>query len=309
MINILVFGFGGIGSRHVQSLLNLKNIKIYVVEKSLENFKTNLNNLRLNNVQIAKLHHYESIKKISTTTFDIVIHATNADVRLSTIKELIFHLKFQHIIIEKICFQNEEQFSEASNLFKLNNIKTYVHLPMRYYSSTKFLLELPFDTKEISNVVIQGSNLGILCNSIHYLDFLSFIGFAQISNSEITDFVKTEAKLVESKRGGNYYEAEGKVRINFKNFYLEFIDLPDKGFKIDLSRSISISNDGIFQNGNILYPEFRKFTSELTETIVQNIIHGMSKLPSLDETFIYHKMIFNLYRTISSQNPQNIPVT
>lgn len=308
-MKILVFGFGGIGSRHVQSLVNLTGIKIYIVEKSLKNFNTNLDNLKLNKIQIAKLHHFDSVNKIPQTTFDIVIHATNADVRLSTIKELISHLKFEHIIIEKICFQNEEQFREASYLLKLNNVKTYVHLPMRYYSSTKFLLQHSIYTKEVPQVIIKGSNLGILCNSIHYLDFLNFLGFAIVKNTQITDFSNTEAKLIESKRGGDYYELEGKVQMNYKNFSVVFIDLPDEIFKIDLNDTLSISNDGIIQNGKVIYAEFRKFTSELTETIVKDIINDRSKLPNLDETFIYHKTIFNLYRTISGQKPQNIPVT
>ena len=138
---------------------------------------------------------------------------------------------------------------------------------------------------------------------------MNFLGFAIVKNTQIIDFSNTEAKLIESKRGGDYYELEGKVQMNYKNFSVVFIDLPDEIFKIDLNGTLSISNDGIVQNGKVIYAEFRKFTSELTETIVQDIINDRSRLPNLEETFIYHKTIFNLYRTISGQKPQNIPVT
>lgn len=309
MIKILVFGFGGIGSRHVQSLVNVNNIEISIVERNYENYKTNLKNLRLSKSQLFKLKYHESLKKLSLKTYDIVIHATNADVRLRTIKELISSIKFEHIIIEKICFQNEEQFSEACDLLDLKKIKSYVHLPMRYYPSTNFLLEHNFEIENIKHIVVQGANLGILCNAIHYLDYINFLGFSENLTTKTTVFETNEARLVESKRGGKFYEAVGKIRIIFNKSSIELIDIPEKTFAINISSSISISNDGIYQNKKNIYPEFRKFTSELTQIIVQDILDGKCKLPSLNQTFKNHKIIFDIYRKLKDSNSKTCMIT
>ena len=306
MIKILVFGFGGIGSRHVQSLVKLKNIEISIVERSDKNYKTNLKSLGLSKSQLCKLKYYESITELPLNTYDIVIHATNADVRLRTIKELISGIKFEHIIIEKICFQNEEQFSEACDLLDRFKIKSYVHLPMRYYPSTNFLLEYNFEIENIKHIIVQGANLGILCNAIHYLDFL---GFSENLTTKTTVFETNEARLVESKRGRKFYEAVGKIRINFNNSSIEFIDLPEKEFTINLGPSIIIDNDGIYQNKKNIYPEFRKFTSELTQIIVQDILDGKCKLPSLNQTFKNHKLIFDIYRKLKDSNSKTCMIT
>lgn len=308
-MKILVFGFGGIGLRHVQSLIKEDGMEIIIIEKNDRVIEKNFKTLSNENYNLEKIQFYNELRKIKGIEIDVVIHATNADVRLDTFKQIIELVSIRYILLEKVCFQSENQIKEALVLLNNKQIEAFVHLPMRYYLSLKFLQNQKKYFEGSTELTIQGGNWGILCNLIHYLDFFQLLGFQDL-NSELKD-INYNAKLVNSKRGEKYQEIFGDLELIWKNIRIKLHDHERycSKFEIKLSNQVIIKNEGIFNEEKLIYDGFRQFTSELTYLIIKDIINQKSKLPTLTETIYLHRIVFDLYRTISGKNEHICPIT
>ena len=205
--NIGIIGVGQLGSRHLQGAKTAQlNLKIDVVDSSLDSLekaKQYYNEIPENKFS-KEVHYLNSIQEMNDD-LDLVIIATSAAVRLSVIKELVTTKKVKNIILEKVLFQTEEEYYEAQNIFQKYNINVWVNCPRRMF---------PF-YDEIKNIIAQdtvifnvsGSDWGLACNSIHFIDCFSFI----TNQKEIT--INTNAldkTFFESKRK-SYYEFTGTL--------------------------------------------------------------------------------------------------
>ena len=73
-MNILVVGYGSIGKRHIQNLLNFKNVNIFVLTKrSQDNF------LKQNKIQV-----FNSLKNALYENIDVAIIANTTDRHVKT---------------------------------------------------------------------------------------------------------------------------------------------------------------------------------------------------------------------------------
>ena len=93
----------------------------------------------------------------------------------------------KYLILEKVVFQSIQDFEDIIELLKINQIKAWVNCPRRMY---KFYQEVQ---KQIGNgeqiiYTIRGGNWEMGCNSIHFIDLISFI-------SGETDFSITSSDL------------------------------------------------------------------------------------------------------------------
>ena len=200
MYNLVIIGVGKLGIRHLQaSLLCKVPIKLHIIDvsnDSIKNAKEMIESLK--NKELEDYVFSNKIKDLPDT-IDLVIVATSANVRAPIIKNLIAQKKVCYMVLEKVLFQRVEDYYEIGKLLEHHNVKTWVNCPRRMMIGYKRIQEI-FNQERLQNVVIQGGNWGLGCNSIHMIDLISyFIGSKKglVCNGELLD--KT---IIESKRSG-----------------------------------------------------------------------------------------------------------
>ena len=96
-MNILISGFGNIGCRHAQSLLNSKHdFNIFVIEPSDESFKSNFEMINASNNDITRV---PSINELESD-IDLAICATSSKHRYMIMNELIDY-GIKYFLVEK----------------------------------------------------------------------------------------------------------------------------------------------------------------------------------------------------------------
>lgn len=205
MFNNLIIGAGNLGSRHLQGLLKAEiEQNVFVVEPSEKNAE--IAKQRADQiVKDQKIAFFKTIDELPTN-IDLGIIATNSDVRLQIIQELVKHANIKNIVLEKVLFQSIEELNEAKKIFDKNQINVWVNCPRRMQKFYQSLKEIITPNQNIS-ISFIGSNWGLACNSIHFLDLFSF--FTESIDFEISTF-GLEKNIYESKRKG-FIEFFGSV--------------------------------------------------------------------------------------------------
>ena len=311
MKEILIVGFGGIGSRHCESLISNPDYNISIIDPDENSFKLNSKIIDLIGKNTA-VHYFKDLGDFDKKRIDLIIHATTANVRLDSLKNILSKIECNNYLLEKIVFQNSSSFREYENSTLAKKINSYVHLPMRYYRSTKLVREIiKKNDLLVQSIEIKGSRWGILCNLIHYLDYFKHIFGVK------PDFLlesNNNTEIVNSKRSNIFKEISGELSlINSQNVRLHLIDRVNENFELNFicnnDNLITIKDTGVHFNNKFIQNGFRQFTSELTLQIVDDIFNSKSSLPFVNETLKYHEVVFDLYRNISMENPKVIPVT
>ncbi len=308
--NIIIIGVGGIGSRHLESLLKIKRkLRVIVCDQSTNQLKKTKEKITIIN---KRKHCVELHNKIESFqfSFDLAIVATSADVRKEVINKLILKNEIRNLIIEKIAFNKLTEYRFILNQIRKKNIKAYVNFPRREMDSYKDLKQKIIKLKRfaISNI---GYNWGLASNSLHMLDLLSYFSNERIFvlNSSLSN------KIFKSSRN-RFIEFKGILRFVTKNhnlLLLEDIDikLNDKkllgGIKIETENTDFIIYEDkqqlleIIKNKNNLTIKKHRFKilpqSDLTKRIVENIfLKKKINLPTLEESYQDHKIFINIFK-------------
>ena len=117
MKNLVIIGAGQIGSRHLQGLAKINDdLNITVIDPSSESLETAKERYfqvdRLNN--FCEVNFRKDIPKFQK--LDIAIIATSSKLRKKVIKDLLVNSEPNYFIIEKVAFQNLEDFEEIKNI-------------------------------------------------------------------------------------------------------------------------------------------------------------------------------------------------
>ncbi len=126
---------------------------------------------------------------------DLVIVATNSDVRYKIIKEITNHAKGRFWILEKILFQDPIEYEMAKELFASNRENVWVNLAQRCWPLLE-RIRCEFSNDPDLGIEICGSQWGLATNAIHNADLARAIWHG--------DFVDTAAidSVTDSKRAG-----------------------------------------------------------------------------------------------------------
>jgi len=212
--NVWVVGAGGIGSRHLQALKNVRfPLSIIVVDPSQQSLHVAKERYDSTSKGSSdhKIEYRNKISKTKKDNIDIAIVATCSDIRATVIKELLRYHDLKYLILEKILFNNKGDYSEIDKIINKKGIKTWVNCPMRMMPAYQKIEEY-FKNKRITYVV-TGSKYGLVTNAIHYLDHAAYL-------SGTTEFEINTAGLdpkpIPSKRKG-FLELNGALTANFNN--------------------------------------------------------------------------------------------
>ena len=320
----LIVGAGQLGSRHLQGLLNYKlhHQRLFV----LDPFQKSLDIAKIRASEIESSHEirYTLNWDELPEEFDLVIVATNADVREDVVIRLLQSCKVKFLILEKVLFQNLNSYNRIARLLEKKNVKTWVNHPRRMYKSYRELKK-QLAVGQTKNYQITGGSWGLGCNALHFIDLFAFLSESQVKT---IDAEWVDSTILESKRKG-FIEFTGSIKGELNN---------SSTFQISsLKGEISAGTITIFENDkryiiqesgtpqiitmkqeNQFKPEFSTFTLEfqsgLTTIFADKIFNfGYCDLPTYNEAMQIHKIfitaLLKKYNSITGLNSKSLPIT
>ena len=237
MKTIAIIGAGQLGSRHLQGIAQCRfDISIEIVEPF--KFSRNIAEERYHqidsNVYVKSIAFFENIGALSSS-LDLVIVATGADVRSKVIMELLSSRNVENLVLEKVLFQTLSEYDEVERLLAETSTHCWVNHPRRMFPFYKNLKDELKDAKQVSYSV-QGGDWGLGCNGLHFIDHLAYL-------------VDSENLSVESQFLDNtLYDSKRKGFIEFAGLLVGSID--DHTFSLHANHSggamlFSIATDTI----------------------------------------------------------------
>lgn len=326
MKKIAVIGAGQLGSRHLQALAKLDiESKIFVVDPSDESLfiaKSRFDEIGSANKHLFQLCFLNDISKLDQE-LDIVVIATNSDVRLRALESIMANRKVSYLILEKVLFQKLSDYETASELLESNGTKAWVNCSRRMWGFYERLHE-SLKNERVLSFNVYGIDWGLASNAIHMIDLFSYLsGLEDYS----IDKVQIQADLFESKRKG-FIEFNGNISGNFgKNLPFSISSLGEG--KLPLTVEIITENGKhVVSEGlqKYLYSSFENkweiiefdfaipYQSQLTNIAVKNIIEtSESKLPSFELSMKLHlPFIKSLLKSMSEKEKKEFiecPIT
>ena len=199
---ILLVGCGGIGFRHLQSLVLLKNYcNIDILEK--KNINKSILDLidSVKNLEIQYLNNISSLKE----NYDLIIFATTSRVTYKILKDIIKNTSTKKILFEKITFSEPNHYPLVLNLLKKKNIKAWVNCSNRYREYVHFIKK-NLKKNEKFFLLCEANNDYFVSNIVHFFDMFNFLSDQNTGNIISSKF----ENLYKSKRS-TYYDCEGFV--------------------------------------------------------------------------------------------------
>lgn len=291
MNNIAIIGVGALGKRHLQSMVELQDqCQIYAVEINEEIIK------------VLKTE-FPDVKFITTVEelpdeLEVVVIATNSNIRRILFEQLINHSIVKYIIFEKVLFQKEDDYYFVQDKLNELSIHAWVNCARREWDSYKSLKEELTSCNELYISAI-GGQWGIGCNGIHILDLIEFLSDNEI---ETLDMSGLENKIVESKRKG-FYEFFGTISGTSgkcRNYNIACMDDSILPFRIEITteKSRYMIDEG---NNYILISdaesdwqwkkrEFKQvYQSQMTGRVIKSIIdEGTCNLSDFESSMKLH---------------------
>jgi predicted dehydrogenase len=205
---ILLIGAGQLGSRHLQALASLgRPASIQVVDPSA----ASLNVARARWDEVGGHDGIEFRPELGSagTGVDVAIVATNADVRRRVVERLLALARPKYVILEKVVFQHSDDFAAVAGLFTDRGVTAWVNCPRRMWPVYQ---ELRSSAKFPISLEVTGSNWGLACNAIHFLDLFAYLSGAREADIE----PRLDRGLIKSKRAG-FIELTGSLTAHFGN--------------------------------------------------------------------------------------------
>ena len=324
MIKNLIVGAGQLGSRHLQGMLRYNHNfqSIYVIDPSAES-------LSISKLRAAEIEHnhqlfFQQDWENLPAEFDVVIVATNANVREQVINQLLLHCKVKFLILEKVLFSDLTAYNRVSELLKSNSVKTWVNHPSRMFSSYRILKEL-IGKNFVGAFQVTGGDWGLGCNGLHFVDFFEYLSD---STAETIDADWIDAEFLESKRKG-FVEFTGTIKGKLANgsvFQITSLKGEPSAGTITLfggENRFIIQESGtpaIYQMKKTerfeqkIIPFKMEFQSTLTTSLLHDLLSsGSCSLPGYEEARRTHELFIKAllipYNKMLKSDNQILPIT
>lgn len=291
MKNIAIIGVGALGKRHLQSMVELQNqCQIHAVEINEEI----INVLK---TEFPNVNFITTVEKLPKE-LEVVVIATNSNIRRILFEQLINHSTVKNIIFEKVLFQKEDDYYFVQNKLDELKINAWVNCARREWDSYKLLKEELNACNEL-HISAIGGQWGIGCNAIHILDIIEYLSGNEI---ETLDISRLDNNVVESKRKG-FYEFFGTifgVCGKCKNYSLTCIDNSALPFRIEIATEksrymIDEGNNYLLvsdaeSNWQWKQREFKQvYQSQMTGRVIKSIIdNGTCNLSNYESSMKLH---------------------
>lgn len=322
MKKICIIGAGQLGSRHLQGVLKYQEpLEIVVVDPSKDS-------LALSETRGQEITHGHNLSFSQSwedipQALDIVIVATNADVREKIVTRLFAHYDIKYLVLEKVLFQSSEVLGRIDQLISNQETEVFVNHPRRMLSSyAKVKEELGPGKKAFG---FTGGNWGLGCNSLHFLDLFSFLSGSKV---ESISFDYLDKQIYPGKREG-FAEFNGTITGLLKDgssFYItSFADEASFGTLSifdnqtrTIVQEIGTAKVYTFKKSNgfqLQTSDFQmRYQSDLSTDLVSDLLNkGVSILPRYSESSQLHRLfisgLLDKYNQFNSSNSTTLPIT
>lgn len=317
---ICIVGTGQIGSRHFEGIIK-ENFPYDIFAVDPNSKSQNLLKKKWTEVSKDKTSHkLFQLDKLNDLpeNLDLVIISTLSQNRAELIKNLSSKIKPCYWIIEKVLAQSSEDLevikyaTEKAKGIYVNN----GHRLTKFYQyfKSKFFGQRPL------RVTVEGGAWGLCCNSIHYIDLISWWTNETLLSVHTAELNES---WIKSKRKG-YFECGGKLLVKFsggtelllhsdlhskKQEVKLRVELPNKNiWKINETKGISQSSNGDVFNERL------EFQSEMTGPMVAKIFaEGICELPTLQESSTMHRVFLDSmlghWNRSNNCNHKLVPIT
>ena len=272
MKHILIIGCGNIGVRHLQGLLKIttEKLSIEIVEPSFSAIENAKEYERNENVNQHLIKYFENISMIRKTV-DLTIMSTTAKNRLELVEVLLNKIKSINWILEKVLVQSTLQLGKLTQLLKGESV--YVNHWMRMTAWPNNFKNVLNKQDKINIVYISGRQIGLMCNSTHYIDLIEYIFDTKLKKISLNN---GELAWFPANRAG-FYEAYGSICLLFENKIKCIISSnPDIQF---IENYNFINYEGVSEL-ELNYLEMMKYelkTSSRSEIFKQDLQSNLSK--------------------------------
>ncbi len=324
MYNVLLIGAGQLGSRHLQGLVTADMpLNICVVDPSEGALDTARKRCEEVFSESSGMHvgYFRTITESGCDSADLVIVATNADVRAVVIDTLLSSIRFGALMLEKVVFQSEDVFREMAGKLKKAEVRSVVNCPRRLYP---FYISLRERLIAFTPLVmeVRGSDWGMGCNALHFVDLFAFLTGDNELRAVDSCF---DPVLLESKRKG-FYELAGTLKLENNAGTLSLASLATPGLPLEITigipghrfiineregRCITVESDGD-QRAETRFSV--PFQSKLTGEVARQILlSGSCGLTPLEDSELHHRVLLPLFLThfnrLTGNTLTNCPIT
>jgi hypothetical protein len=321
---VVIIGAGELGSRHLQSLAKSEfDVHLQVVDPSpaaLALAETRFHEIP-KNAHILDVDFFSDLSSLNEN-LDFAIIATNSDIRLKVLSDLLNSKKVATLLLEKVLFTSVDELEAAQALIEKKQVRAYVNCPKRGYPSTELIREriLGCDSLEYQ---VTGENWGLGCNAIHFIDTMST--YCQQTNYAL-DTSQLDSKIIKSKRPG-FIEFTGELTARFSSGkILRMVslvgDLVSFQTRLESEREIFLLDErsGELQITNKLTAAYEKiickapYQSELTHKLAQVLLFGGEiSVPDFHVSAALHRPLLSgllgFYNQLEKQNHLRLCIT
>ncbi|MDA9043202.1 Gfo/Idh/MocA family oxidoreductase [Pseudomonadales bacterium] len=317
---IVLIGAGELGSRHLQSLVRIgPATKITVLELSED--AVLLARERMSEIAeisdfVAKVEFVKALEQLPAS-IDLAVIATGAAPRMDILRRLLVHSRVKYMLLEKVLFQNLDEYEEASVLLENLGIEAWVNCPRRMFNGYG-ALKLQLDLKQPIEMRVKGGEWGLACNAIHYIDIFAFLTGSCVQSVDVENL---ESTIYPSKRSG-YVEFFGSMSVQFENGHKLVLDcshdqtaclisiVDSEGlYDIDESSGMVLKNA---QKTNITIISINQ--SDLTQVFAEQVLaFGRSNLTTYTESSALHQpfisSLLSFYNEKNKIQITSLPIT
>lgn len=307
MKNVVLVGVGGIGFRHFQAIMNCANpVNLCVVDLSEEAIQRCIEEEK-NSKSKVEISYSREISNLPKE-IDILIIATSSIPRCSIFKQIVKESNIKNVIFEKFLFPRITEYDEVSEILEKKNIRAFVNCPGRMFPGYKNLKN-EIDKSKGGIAYISGSNWGLACNAIHFIDQVGFLFDSYEELRVDTSLLDDEVK--ESKRNG-YIEFTGRAIFSLGRNIKIVMDSFSTGnvpFRITLANgnnlyTISEGERWMLKSADTGFEktEFATFfQSQLTDKVIDELLNGKDcELTAYENTKQWHKAMLTAFSKIYS---------
>jgi len=299
MTNVCLIGCGGVGRRHLEAMLKVKHdINIEVVEPNIEAIT---DTPRTQNIK-----YFSKIEEVSDN-IDICVIATTANIRKKIVIELVSKKNVKFIILEKVVFQNENDFDEIIKLFREKNIKSWVNCHLRAQPIYKEVKKQSIIAEDTIIRYDYSDDFNLSTSTIHILDLFSYL--CDDYELEIKN-ITTNTELKTSRHNG-CVDFNGEMDVRSSNGHRLIVKKRDAVFGEYLTihhKDLTIySSEGNNPDNRIGFVQDKKipyvWQSSLTNSYINDIIEKSDcDLSTLENSAKLHKVMLKSFRNLLKEN-------
>ena len=304
-MRVLIVGCGQLGSRHLQAVASLAQVKeVEVVAPRLSALKLGQDRLNeMSDCQSSISFRWLTKLNEASKEADLCVLATQADCRLDLFQEIIKLINCKKFIFEKLVAQSMKEYEELLSIASGRNLSIWINCKARAHDSHK-RVKSNLDLKDPIIFTVSGGNHGLANNGVHAADlFVFFDGAKKIE----WDGGHIDPILHPSKRGNRIFDLSGTMvghtekgshfAITFSGDHVgptQFVVM-SKRYRAVIDDVTKWFYESTAESGwkwKKVPFDSDLMVSNMSRTFVRNILsYGGCELPTLQECYPAHQFI------------------